>query len=325
MSFLRSSSATLTAGAIAVGAACFGVPIQSVGSNTVIPSEVITTKRQTLIDAIWGQTTLPSVALSGGANYTGSFYNDVGAASRLSFTYSMELGFNSVAYFLDAPTGNGKAVIYHHGHEPSPDSQADTVLARFLTDGYDVIVLSMPGFSPNTFPVGVVDHDAMEFLTPATGNPIKFFIEPVIAAVSYLSSQGYSAINMVGLSGGGWTTVLSSAVDTRIKNSFPVAGSLPIYLRNKSDINDYGDWEQNTPTIYGRVSYLEMYALGALGTGRSHTQINNLNDSSCFYGGRENSYENQLKVIAPSFDAVTDNNNTHTISATSLNLIMSRM
>ena len=36
---------------------------------------------------------------------------------------------------------------------------------------------------------------------------------------------------MLGLSGGGWSTTLASAVDPRIQLSFPTAGSIPFDLK----------------------------------------------------------------------------------------------
>lgn len=72
---------------------------------------------------------------------------------------------------------------------------------------------------------------------------------------------------MMGLSGGGWTTVLYAALDPRIMRSYPVAGSWPIYLRFASP-RDWGDYEETIPELYKTVNYLEMYILGSYGEGR---------------------------------------------------------
>ena len=53
---------------------------------------------------------------------------------------------------------------------------------------------------------------------------------------------------MVGLSGGGWTTNLLSAIDDRIRYSFSVAGSMPIYYRLEASM---GDIEQFLPEFTG--------------------------------------------------------------------------
>ena len=41
----------------------------------------------------------------------------------------------------------------------------------------------------------------------------------------------FKRYSMIGLSGGGWTTVVYAAIDERISDSFSVAGSIPFYLR----------------------------------------------------------------------------------------------
>jgi hypothetical protein len=85
---------------------------------------------------------------------------------------------------------------------------------------------------------------------------------------------------MVGLSGGGWTTNLISAVDDRIKYSFNVAGSIPIYYRLGTSI---GEVEQYLPQLYKDIAgYPDLYILGASGTGRKQIQILNRHDNCCF-------------------------------------------
>ena len=45
---------------------------------------------------------------------------------------------------------------------------------------------------------------------------------------------GYKHIVMAGLSGGGWTTTISAAIDPRITLSMPIAGSMP---KVRSDVS----------------------------------------------------------------------------------------
>jgi hypothetical protein len=48
-------------------------------------------------------------------------------------------------------------------------------------------------------------------------HPLRYFIEPVVVALNWAEEvYGYSRRIMVGLSGGGWTTVVVSGIDTRI-------------------------------------------------------------------------------------------------------------
>ena len=46
----------------------------------------------------------------------------------------------------------------------------------------------------------------------------------------------FDSYYMMGISGGGWTTVLYSAIDDRISQSYSVAGTYPIFMRSDSKI-----------------------------------------------------------------------------------------
>ena len=96
---------------------------------------------------------------------------------------------------------------------------------------------------------------------------LRFFLEPEIVSLNYLlQKNNYRNINMVGLSGGGWTTNLLAAIDDRIGYSFSVAGSMPLYYRSDASM---GDIEQFLPELYRDVAgYPELYVLGAFGKGR---------------------------------------------------------
>jgi hypothetical protein len=139
-------------------------------------------------------------------------------------------------------------------------------------------------------------HDHMKFLSPKSGHPIKYLIEPVVTVVNYLKRNfDYSSLAMIGKSGGGWTTTLAAAVDPRIEISFPVAGTYPIYLRSNSQ-RDWGDYEQTAPEIYNTVNYLELYILGSHGAKRKQLQIINQYDPCCFAGTKWETYKEIVKA-----------------------------
>ena len=82
----------------------------------------------------------------------------------------------------------------------------------------------------------------------------------------------YQDVIMIGHSGGGWTTTLAAAIDPRIRLSFPVAGSLPLYLQ-EGPCGITADYEQVVPSLYrDRASYLDLYVLGSVGAGRRQVQ-----------------------------------------------------
>src|SRR5206468_1063956 len=90
--------------------------------------------------------------------------------------------------------------------------------------------------------VASISHDAMfARIKVKAGSVLKFFLEPVATCLHYLKTRSaaddfpvYQDFSMAGLSGGGWTTTVYAAIDPTIKYSFPVAGSIPLHLRDGS-------------------------------------------------------------------------------------------
>lgn len=206
--------------------------------------------------------------------------------------WNHDLGYASAHFHWTPTTPNGSLVIYCQGHSyPGDRYGASGEIASFLGLGYHVVEIAMPGYWPNsyTFPdAGVArsgadnhfwmaDFDAAGF----TKAMLRSFVEPPIFALNYLlDSHRFDNIVMAGLSGGGWTTTLLAAVDRRINLSFPIAGTLPLNLRQPRDI---GDWEQEAARPWhSYLDYRTQYALGGLGRHRRQLQILHHTDSCCF-------------------------------------------
>jgi hypothetical protein len=124
---------------------------------------------------------------------------------------------------------------------------------------------------------GTVPHGDMFDVTVQSGSPLKFFLEPVAVSLNEIGRR-YKRIHMAGLSGGGWTTTVYAAVDPRIANSFPIAGTMPLYLRTGGSV---GDPEQYLATFYSIAGYPDLYLLGATPR-RRQVQILNRRDDCCF-------------------------------------------
>lgn len=213
-------------------------------------------------------------------------------------------------------------MIYHQGHLGDFHLGAH-VINRFLDEGFHVLAYAMPLVGLNESPdPGIVEHDDMASLD----RPMRYFLEPITVGLNYAETlRDFEGIYMTGISGGGWTTVVYSALDPRIDSSYPVAGSYPLYIRTQIESSD-GDFEQINPELYQTISYLELYLLGA--SSRRQLQIFNRYDPCCFEGTYALSYRNYLQdtlsEFGGSFDVLIDENQrSHEISSFALEAILS--
>ena len=262
--------------------------------NTIRTVADIDATRAALISFLWGLPELPeSMPAEVFNGVTDARYVDIPALASLDkLTVRMAFDLESHIYHFQPQQPNNKVVLFHQGHR-GDFYLSKSQIAEFLKNGYAVVAFSMPLLGINNQPtvelprfgsLKLIDHDNMKFLTPESGHPVQFFLEPVIAVINYLQDQhDYAAIVMGGISGGAWTTTLVAAIDTRIGKSFAVAGSYPLYLRSNSR-RDWGDYEQTVPELYRIANYLELYTLGSVGEGRSQLQVYNQLDSCCFGG-----------------------------------------
>ncbi len=182
-------------------------------------------------------------------------------------------------------------------------SQVIKLYSFFLDKGYSVLVFSMPLLEPNNQPIveipefgkiKLTTHEMLKFIESEEFSPISLFVEPIIVGLNYLDEEyEYDSYYMVGISGGGWTTVLVSSIDDRILQSYSVAGSLPMYLRTIS--GNLGDYEQTIPDFYRIANYLDLYILDSYGKDRKFVQIFNKYDPCCFGGNVSKTYEFEIK------------------------------
>jgi hypothetical protein len=112
----------------------------------------------------------------------------------------------------------------------------------------------------------------------------------VTVALNYaVAAYAPSSVQMIGLSGGGWTSTVYAALDPKVTRSYPVAGSLPFYLRTASRqvTSSTGDREQRRDTLpgfYGIAGYLDLYVMAATVLARRQLQVLNRFDPCCFSG-----------------------------------------
>ena len=263
-----------------------------------------------------------------------SRYNNFQNLLRIDrLTVEMEYGINSVSYLFIPEQSNEKLILYHQGHG------GDFILGKntiqfFLDRNFTVLASTMPLVGMNNQPVVEIDglgkmklisHDQLSLLETNNFNPMKLFLDPIRINLNFLDKEyDFKRYSMIGLSGGGWTIVVYSAIDERISDSFSVAGSMPFYLRVND--RDIGDYEQTNIDLYEVTNYLELYVLSAYGE-KKHIQIFNKNDPCCFSGNGYETYEFVIKDKISQLGKgnfqifIDDTHNEHKISDTALEYI----
>lgn len=295
-------------------------------------------KRAFLINFIWDNNVISEkLPNSIEENFQDPMFSKINNLKQINKLETIsEYNINSISYHFIPEKSNNKLVIYHQGHDGDFINGVETI--EYLLDKeYSVLALSMPLTGKNNQPIinhpsfgkiKLLSHDHFALLETKNFEPMKLFFEPIARGLNYLDSHfDYHSYSMVGISGGGWTTTIYSAIDERISKSFSVAGSYPIYLR--SEPKNFGDYEQTRHELYSKVNYLELYLLGA--NQQLQVQIFNENDPCCFSGSGATTFEqiiqSKIKNIGSgSFEIYIDKSqNEHKISKNSLELIYKKL
>ena len=262
-------------------------------SISIHSAREVAAKRQILIQYIWGsdgfpRKRLPDVIVTNIA----SPVKQLSQLARVDeFRIELATRLQGLAFHFIPEKPNRELVVVHQGHactmddDPSPADVGyglQRTINGLLREGYGVLGVFMPHMRPGDCTGG---HDAL-MQTTTTGSPLKYFLEPVAVSLNQLKTRSrsgrfpkYRTFHMAGLSGGGWPTTLYAAIDPTIRCSFPVAGSIPLYLRISGSV---GDREQYESTFYSLAGYPDLYLLGAHGRGRRQVQILVRQDNCCF-------------------------------------------
>lgn len=244
------------------------------------------------------------------------------------------LGVNVRPIHFRPTVRRSRGLVFAQGHDAGPwYPMPRNVLYRFLLQGFDVVTVGMPltfmEARPDIDGLRTPQHDFMGQFQTEEFNPLAWFLEPPIAALNRLRDLGCADVSMIGYSGGGWATTLLAALDARIARSYPVAGSLPLDLRQSGPgWNDWGDWEQFAADIWQDTDYRDLYLMAADRPGRSQVQVLNQYDPVGFKGdGREQTYAPTLAARAAALGGAwrvwVDRNRTeHAISDLALNEVM---
>ena len=299
-------------------------------------------KRTALINYIWKDQIPTKLPTNIEERFIDDNFSDIkNLKQQDKITIEMEHGINSIAYFFTPYESNNKLIIYHHGHAGDFSLEKNT-LASFLNNGYSVLEFNMPLRGMNNQPVietsdfgpiKFISHNQFSLLESPQFSPMKYFVEPITLSLNHIDENyDFDSYYMVGLSGGGWTTVLYSAIDERISESYSVAGSYPLHLRHET--KNIGDYEQFNPNIYRISNYLELYTMSSFGDNRKLVQLFIYNDPCCFQAELydkfpySNTIQDKLAILGDQgkFSVFLDSStNQHEISDYALSLILDDM
>lgn len=298
----------------------------------------VSSTKTLLIDYLWPNSNLPLTTFPSNVerNFLDTRYSDLSNLKQIDkMTVSMDYELNSFAYLFLPIESNNELIIYHQGHSGDFFNGKDTI-QKFLDNGYPVLAFSMPLLGMNNQPIvdseyfgkiHLTSHNHFQLIDNSNFSSMKFFVEPVIVSLNYISQNyNFHTYKMIGISGGGWTTIIVSALDDRIKHSYSISGSIPIFLRTSP--SDLGDYEQTNTDFYKLANYLELYLLSSYGEDRRLIQIFNQYDPCCFSGDNFQIYvdvlQNKLKELGSGyFSAYLDNTHyEHKISNFAIELIL---
>ncbi len=241
--------------------------------------------RADLIFRVFGTTELPSLAPSRLTSDVADPFESTDTTLISVERAELDLpGGTTTPFWVVVPEApSGRLVLVHQGHwHTLKEGKLDAVAHAALAEGAIVVGLTMPLYGESTGPDLTHDDLIAHFPADLPGHGLQVFLQPVISAIDHVqANHTIDTIAMVGISGGGWTTVLAAAVDPRITHSISVAGSLPLFQREGAD---WGDREQHDPSIYEVAGYPDLHTLGALEDGRHQRLVLHRYDTCCFAG-----------------------------------------
>jgi hypothetical protein len=281
----------------------------------IAKAEDIAARRQKMVDFIWKGAGLPSAVPTVETGVSAPEFASLTGVRRIDrLTVPLQYKITAKVYdILPRKAWNRRLALYHNGHGEPLDTMLRTVQA-LLDRGYRVMAYAMPFHhwnggqqiedprSPGTM-LPSPSHRELVPWESETFSTLTFFLEPLVVTLNHAQAAYRPAsVEMLGLSGGGWTTTVYAALDPRVNHSYPAAGSLPFFLRAASPKPSptTGDWEQTRasfPGFYSSITagtaddYLEMYVMASVGENRGQLQILNRFDDCCFNGVSHRVYQ----------------------------------
>jgi len=258
--------------------------------------------REDLLMRIFGAPELPTVPIAAMSSGVPDPFEVAGVDVTVErLEVDLPGGTTTPFWVLTPAAPSGALVLVHQGHwHTLKEGRLATVAEASLSAGATVVGLTMPLFGESTGPVPTHDDLIARFPSDLPGHGVQVFLAPVVAAIDHVvEAQDISRIAMVGISGGGWTTMLYSALDPRIDLSIPIAGGEPLYQRTDFD---WGDREQYDNHLYEVAGTLDLHLLAALEPGRLVLPVLHRYDTCCFAGTGYQEWEPALRTRIDELD-----------------------
>lgn len=200
--------------------------------------------------------------------------------------YEIVPGFQSVAILYEPDHLQGKvpAVLNLNGHVGPPGKAVEYKQKRCITMAkHGILALNLEWFSFGELAARGNEHWFGAHLDLVGMNEMGLFYLEMRRGLDYLYDHpnvDRNRLAVTGLSGGGWQTILLSALDERVRVSVPVAGFSSIRTRVEvKAYGDLGDVEQSATDMYDGRDYTYLAAMMAP---RPTLMVYNAEDDCCF-------------------------------------------
>jgi dienelactone hydrolase len=202
------------------------------------------------------------------------------------FQYEIVPGFYSTALLYEPEHFTGKApavlnVMGHFADGKSEDFEQKLCINQALRG---IIALNLEWLGMGELNTEENDHWYGAHLDLAGVSGVGLFYLAMRRGLDYLAQDpdvDASRIGVTGLSGGGWQTIMLSALDERVKVAVPVAGFTSLIGRVERPPGEPGDFEQNESHLLVGQDYSTLAAIRAP---RPTLIITNAEDDCCFRG-----------------------------------------
>jgi hypothetical protein len=281
----------------------------NIKKNIVVSPKNIDSVRESLNFIIFGSSSLPTktvdTVFKTDEKNTLDGLHGVNRVEK--FIIQMPFNFKSIGQII-YPTKplNYHSIILHVGHAGKISNYKIKVINFLLSKGFVVFILHMPLLNENInnhiniLNKGIIENYDNHSIFNFFDYPLSYFITPVIA-INNSYSRYFKSMSIMGNSGGGWVATLSAAVDSRLKYSYSISGTLPIRAQfeyYKTPV--LGDFEQYFPPLFKVIDYTDLYILSSEGN-RVHSQVYIVNDPIGFSGYPYECYDFLPKMVSEKY------------------------